>query len=105
MQDADCILCRVPGEPVFEKADESPPGERFGVVRCAACGLAWVSLHPSPHEIGRYYPVETGTNLRSGLRFALAEPSRRVKILRITRDGREPETIRGIPDNMVRRNA
>jgi len=56
MEDADCILCSKPGEPLFEKADKFPPRERFRVVRCAACGLAWISPRPTPEEIARYYP-------------------------------------------------
>ena len=56
MEDANCILCGKPGEPAFAKADKFPPHERFRIVRCASCGLAWVSPRPSPAEIGRYYP-------------------------------------------------
>ena len=56
METATCILCGKPGAAWFEKADKFPPHEVFHVVRCPACGLAWVSPRPEPHEIGRYYP-------------------------------------------------
>ncbi|HUW99562.1 MAG: class I SAM-dependent methyltransferase [Phycisphaerae bacterium] len=56
MEEANCILCGQAGERRFEKADKFPPHERFRVVRCASCGLGWVSPRPSPAEIGRYYP-------------------------------------------------
>jgi len=56
VETADCILCRKPGAPGFEKADKFPPHERFRVVRCPECGLAWVSPRPGPQDIGRYYP-------------------------------------------------
>ena len=56
MEEANCILCGKSGGRLFEKADKFLPHERFGVVRCSACGLAWVSPRPSAQEIGRYYP-------------------------------------------------
>ena len=56
MENANCILCNKPGMPWFEKPDKFPPHERFRVVACPECGLAWVSPRPSPQEIGRYYP-------------------------------------------------
>ncbi len=56
METADCILCRVPGEPRLRKADKFPPHETFQVVRCPSCGLGWVSPRPGPDEIGAYYP-------------------------------------------------
>jgi SAM-dependent methyltransferase len=56
VEEADCILCSKPGLPRFEKADKFPPHERFRLVRCPECGLAWVSPRPAPEEIGRYYP-------------------------------------------------
>ena len=56
MEEVPCILCSKPGLPWFEKADKFPPHERFRVVRCPECGLAWVSPRPGPQDIGRYYP-------------------------------------------------
>lgn len=56
MEDVNCILCSTAGEALFAKADKFPPYERFRVVRCRACGLAWISPRPTPQEIGRYYP-------------------------------------------------
>jgi SAM-dependent methyltransferase len=56
VEEVACILCGKPGLPWREKADKFPPHERFRVVRCPACGLAWVSPRPGPEEIGRYYP-------------------------------------------------
>lgn len=56
MEEADCILCSRPGEAWFEKADKFAPDEVFRVVRCPACGLAWVSPRPGRDEIGSHYP-------------------------------------------------
>jgi len=56
MEEIDCILCRRPGEPWLEKADKFPPHERFRVVRCPGCGLAWVSPRPVAADLPRYYP-------------------------------------------------
>ena len=56
MEQISCILCGQPGEPRFEKADKFPPHERFGIVRCASCGLEWVSPRPAASDLGRYYP-------------------------------------------------
>jgi SAM-dependent methyltransferase len=66
MEEATCILCSNPGEPLFEKADKFPPHERFRVVRCPECGLAWVSPRPGPDEIGRYYPETYSWKPESG---------------------------------------
>ena len=56
MEEVPCILCSKPGLPWLQKADKFPPHERFRVVRCPGCGLAWVSPRPGPQDIGRYYP-------------------------------------------------
>ncbi len=56
MEEVPCILCGRRGEPRFAKADKFPPHERFGVVRCPACGLRWVSPRPEPEALARYYP-------------------------------------------------
>ena len=56
MEEVACILCSKPGLPWLEKADKFPPHERFRVMRCPECGLAWVSPRPGPQDIGRYYP-------------------------------------------------
>jgi SAM-dependent methyltransferase len=66
MEEATCILCSNPGEPLFEKADKFPPHERFRVVRCPECGLAWVSPRPGPDEVGRYYPETYSWKPESG---------------------------------------
>ncbi len=56
MEEAACILCGASGEPLLAKPDKFPPHERFRIVRCAACGLGWVSPRPGPDEVDRYYP-------------------------------------------------
>ena len=56
MEESVCIFCSGGGDLWWEKADKLPPHERFRIVRCAECGLAWVSPRPSLEEIGRYYP-------------------------------------------------
>ena len=56
MEHVNCLLCAVPGEPRFEKADKFPPHERFRVVRCPECGLMWVSPRPPAQDGARYYP-------------------------------------------------
>jgi len=66
MEEATCILCSNPGEPLFEKADKFPPHERWRVIRCPECGLAWVSPRPGPDEIGRYYPETYSWKPESG---------------------------------------
>jgi len=54
MEEAHCILCGPAGRrAVF--ARPSADGEMFTLVRCASCGLRYLSPRPSENEIGRYY--------------------------------------------------
>lgn len=56
LEDVPCLLCHKPGWPWYDKPDKFLPHDRFRVVRCAQCGLAWVSPRPRIEHIGRYYP-------------------------------------------------
>ena len=54
MEEAQCILCGPSRRrTVFTKP--SADGEAFTLVRCASCGLHYLSPRPSENEIGRYY--------------------------------------------------
>jgi len=66
LEEVNCILCSRPGEPQFQKSDKFPPHEKFRIVRCPECGLAWVSPRPSQNEIARYYPETYSWKPESG---------------------------------------
>lgn len=54
MEEPPCILCGADNRrSVFERS--SAEGEAFTLVRCASCGLRYLSPRPTEAEIGRYY--------------------------------------------------
>lgn len=60
MESVDCNLCGPVGVvPVIVGRDRLfYSDERFEVVRCASCALAFLSPRPDREEMGRYYPPE-----------------------------------------------
>ena len=56
LEHVDCPLCgRTNAEPLLKSTDYLS-GERFTVVQCDTCTLAFVNPRPTAAAIGRYYP-------------------------------------------------
>lgn len=66
MESVDCNLCgSAEVIPVIEGRDRLYESEeRFHVVRCTRCSLAYLNPRPDETEIGGYYPLEYQTGVR-----------------------------------------
>lgn len=54
-----CLVCGSPqSEPLFTASDRlyHTTSKQFAVVRCGECGLVRLDPHPTPLELGQYYP-------------------------------------------------
>ncbi len=65
-----CLLCDQTEPATIYQALEpqrfGAPEPLFGLVRCRACGLTFLSPRPNPDEIDRYYPDSYYTTLLAG---------------------------------------
>jgi SAM-dependent methyltransferase len=52
-----CPLCGRADPEALYAAEDHVSGQRFGLVRCRACGLVWTNPRPSGPELARYYPA------------------------------------------------
>lgn len=82
MESVHCPVCGgEPGATVVAAGDRlgiAPPDERFTVVRCQRCGVAYTNPRPTAAEIGAYYPPGyNGDTRRSGSVARLEDAYRR----------------------------
>jgi len=53
----DCILCKIPGKPLYQKLNDRLLGVlgEFNIKRCPACGLLWLDPRPVEEDITHCY--------------------------------------------------
>lgn len=89
MEEAACNVCGATSPARLFTATDYLTRERFAVVRCSRCALAFVSPRPSAPELGRYYPAVYYGTRRSGFEaITVRRRARRVERLHGRAPGR-----------------